>query len=334
MTTPIVSVIVPVYNVAPYLDECIESVICQDCQDWECILVDDGSTDGSSEKCDLWSDKDRRISVVHQKNQGVSFARNCGIQLAKGMYIYLLDADDWCECNIFPDEVKSDIIIGEFYINRADEVESVKFADEIVNNAGLAFLTEEVRACIGTYFIKRDILETNKILFDTAFMYGEDMNFTLKCLLHSHVIQYDRRPYMHYRINMESATYKLTLRRFDVYFSWLSMIEYANKLNNIAVAAYLQKNMLPKSLMSCSKDLVQEGLKMKDLVAFYKEHKVMGFTLRRAIIVQSKNIMGKYAQLLYECPKLFFYWVILQKKYYDTRRVLGLLRRVFYSTKR
>ena len=92
-----ISIIIPVYNVKPYLDDCLQSVVGQDYTDFECILVDDGSTDGSSELCDQWVEKDTRIQVIHQTNQGVSSARNRGLAQAKGEYISFIDSDDWLE---------------------------------------------------------------------------------------------------------------------------------------------------------------------------------------------------------------------------------------------
>ena len=87
-----VSVIIPVYNVAAWLDECLRSVVGQTFTDFEAILVDDGSTDGSSELCDEWAKKDFRIRVIHKENAGPSAARNTGILEAKGRYFCFLFA--------------------------------------------------------------------------------------------------------------------------------------------------------------------------------------------------------------------------------------------------
>lgn len=86
------SVVVPVYNVAAYLEECVESVLCQTCSDYEVILVDDGSTDGSGELCDRYASD--TVTVFHQENQGRTAARHKGAELAKGDYIVFLDSDD------------------------------------------------------------------------------------------------------------------------------------------------------------------------------------------------------------------------------------------------
>ncbi len=91
----IISVVIPVYNVKPYLERCVNSVLCQTYKDLEIILVDDGSTDGSSELSEQITTKDQRIRVIHQRNQGVSAARNTGIREAKGEYVIFMDSDDF-----------------------------------------------------------------------------------------------------------------------------------------------------------------------------------------------------------------------------------------------
>lgn len=89
------SVIVPVYNVQQYLDECIRSVLTQSKRNFELILIDDGSTDESGHKCDEWAAADPRIRVLHQTNQGLAAARNAGIYAAQGEYLLFLDSDDY-----------------------------------------------------------------------------------------------------------------------------------------------------------------------------------------------------------------------------------------------
>lgn len=97
-----VSIVVPIYNVKEYLPRCIESVLCQSYKKYEIILVDDGSTDGSSEICDMYASKHACIHVVHKKNGGLSSARNVGLNYGtKGKYIMFLDSDDfWKEDNL------------------------------------------------------------------------------------------------------------------------------------------------------------------------------------------------------------------------------------------
>jgi glycosyltransferase EpsH len=97
MQDTMISVIIPVYNVEQYLHECMESIINQTHHALDIILIDDGSTDNSGKICDEYAAKDDRIVVVHQENQGLAGARNCGIGLAKGEYVIFVDSDDWID---------------------------------------------------------------------------------------------------------------------------------------------------------------------------------------------------------------------------------------------
>ena len=92
--TPLLSVIVPVYNVEKYLSRCIDSILSQTFTDFELILVDDGSPDNCGSICDEYAKKDKRIIVIHQQNRGVSSARNKGLDIARGEYVTFVDSDD------------------------------------------------------------------------------------------------------------------------------------------------------------------------------------------------------------------------------------------------
>lgn len=94
------SIIIPVYNVAPYLRECLDSVLAQTYTEWEAICVDDGSTDGSSDILDAYAAKDSRLRVIHQANAGVAKARNVALDLALGEWVCFIDADDVVNCEL------------------------------------------------------------------------------------------------------------------------------------------------------------------------------------------------------------------------------------------
>lgn len=98
----LVSVITPVYNTAQYLDECIGSILSQSMTDFELLLIDDGSTDGSGAICDRYAEKDKRIRVFHIPNGGVSAARNLGLDNARGEFVVFVDSDD----RITPDHLR------------------------------------------------------------------------------------------------------------------------------------------------------------------------------------------------------------------------------------
>ena len=100
-SSPLISIITPVYNVEQYLRQCIESIIMQDFQDWELILVDDGSTDKSGVICDEYALKEERIRVLHKENSGQADSRNVALQLAKADLIGFVDSDDWIESDMY-----------------------------------------------------------------------------------------------------------------------------------------------------------------------------------------------------------------------------------------
>ena len=112
---PLISVIVPIYNIEKYLGICIESILDQTYQNLDIIVVDDGSTDGSGPICDFYAGKDPRIRVFRSDHRGVSAARNIGIGNAKGAYITFIDSDDWVE----PDTI-------EAYVTTAVQTEAPK----------------------------------------------------------------------------------------------------------------------------------------------------------------------------------------------------------------
>ena len=93
----LVSIIVPIYNVALYLERCLVSLTGQTYKNIEILLVDDGSTDASGALCDLWQSKDHRIQVFHKPNGGLSDARNYGLERASGDYVCFTDSDDWLD---------------------------------------------------------------------------------------------------------------------------------------------------------------------------------------------------------------------------------------------
>lgn len=124
----LVSVILPAYNVANYLDDCLESVISQTYINTEIIIVDDGSTDDTAGKADDWLSKDDRIRVVHQKNGGLSAARNTGLRYAQGEFILFVDPDD---------RIDESLIFKCMTLLNDDSVSLVHFGYRLIDENGL-----------------------------------------------------------------------------------------------------------------------------------------------------------------------------------------------------
>lgn len=173
-----VSVIIPAYNVAQYLDYCIESVFCQSFSDFEMILIDDGSADETAAVCKKWKEKDRRIRFLSKNNEGLGPTRDMGIAMAKGKYIFFLDADDWIVPNCLErlvdvaEETQADMVIFDYYLTRKSDT------DEWIHQPAPRYLSLEkagvtlkehselLSRCGGTVwnkFQRKDFIQKNKI---------------------------------------------------------------------------------------------------------------------------------------------------------------------------
>lgn len=135
-TRPLITVIVPVYNVEKYLNRCINSIIEQTYCNLEIIIVDDGSTDSCPSMCDTWARRDSRIKVIHQPNKGLSGARNTGLDLAKGEYIGFVDSDDYISKDMY------EILLKEIKNNSADI--SIIGVSKVYNNGEKHFVGPKI----------------------------------------------------------------------------------------------------------------------------------------------------------------------------------------------
>lgn len=184
------SIIVPVYNVEKVLGRCIESILNQTVKDFELILIDDGSTDKSGMICDEYQKMDTRIKVVHKKNEGVSKARNVGLDIAEGEYIVFVDSDDYVEreyLEYFGDK-DVDLVVTGLYLCGEDLSINKKFS---IDNTYLSLKNEHSIIYVLKSWCalpsvakryKRKIVKENKICFPEECSYGEDAIFVAKYL--------------------------------------------------------------------------------------------------------------------------------------------------------
>lgn len=188
-----ISIIIPVFNVAAYLDECIKSVVCQSYTDWECILVDDGSTDRSGEICEKWAATNSRIRVIHQANGGVSRARNKGVSEAQGEYIVFVDSDD----TIGPEHLqylitapRADVVVSGIK-QEGDNAKGLEFKPN--GNKTFSLTPEYIDAFVDlnakfllygpvSKLYKTSVIKEYNILFPVDCHFGEDLQFNLAYL--------------------------------------------------------------------------------------------------------------------------------------------------------
>ena len=188
---PTISVIIPVYNAASYLDRCIHSILCQTFTDLELILIDDGSSDDSGAICDCYAGKDARVIVKHCQNQGVSMARNEGLAMARGGYISFVDSDDyldlsayekmlslarekhaqvvWCDFAQFTDT-------GQCYYLKAFE----EGADKHTTISNMITYGPNGGALWNYLLIDSNLIKGHSLAFPARYKFGEDFWFGLQ----------------------------------------------------------------------------------------------------------------------------------------------------------
>lgn len=212
---PKFTVIVPVYNVEKYLDECVQSVINQTFTDWELLLVDDGSTDSSPQMCDNYSSVDSRIKVLHQKNGGASAARNNGLDNASGEYVVFLDSDDYYNDKNALDYLNSktktknpDIIMfgctdynmqtGEVRISRSGY--DIDFIENAPYEKALSHLLSNKIIPGGptVFAASKSVIDKNNIRFKLGIQ-DEDYDYVLSVFIKSNSISVLNNPFYSYR---------------------------------------------------------------------------------------------------------------------------------------
>lgn len=229
-----ISVIVPVYNCASYLERAIESVISQDdFNNYELILVDDGSIDESSLICDRYNESYSNIKVYHQKNSGVSVARNKGIELAEGEWIMFLDSDDYLSENVTDKFFKygnADIFCGEYSSNKVTGSTFEKYfksgihLKSDINETLNLFLSSSDNffyTCWAKLF-KRSIIVDNNLKFPAGVRYAEDMVFVFTYLTYCKNLSLIDEDVYFYFVNESNAT-NVVEKSFEIFnfiFNW------------------------------------------------------------------------------------------------------------------
>ncbi len=226
-TLPLVSVIVPVYNVKLYLEECLDSIIAQTYKNLEILLVDDGSGDGSAEICDMYADKDFRIKVYHQENCGVVTARRSGVRQAAGRYVCFIDADDKIESGMIAFLVENietcDLITSAcFHETASGTYEIWKDALEpgIYKEERLRYLIDNMILChnlpevgLQPYMVlKMYRAELAKEIIEKVnvhISYSEDRDFLYQCVLKAESVRITHACFYYYRYRADSAMNKV-----------------------------------------------------------------------------------------------------------------------------
>ena len=207
-----ISIITPVYKAEKYLRRSVDSILAQTFTDFELILVDDGSPDGSGAICDEYARKDSRVKVIHKENGGVSSARQCGIGKAVGEYTIHVDSDDWTDPAMLEElyrkamEESADIVLCDYYTHKKGRQRYVSQAHCNLEPDALLkqYLRQELHGALWNKLIKRELYAKYNITFPQEIVRWEDLFVVCTMLMHPVKVSYLSKAFYHYDLSISS----------------------------------------------------------------------------------------------------------------------------------
>lgn len=330
---PVISVIVPVYNVEPYLCQCLDSLLAQDFDDWEAILVDDGSTDRSGIICDEYAARDSRFGVVHQANRGLAEARNSGLEISVGEYIFFLDSDDWlstsCLSKLYSAIINNgcQMAVGRMTIeyvgfSRNDKSRFPTRTFDSVEFASLLCKDREFHNYMWNKLYHRDLITKSAL----DIRYFEDIAHTIAWVLKaSKVIYVSECIGYHYRQRKSSIlgtkdrikaldyfeAVKIRLRQFLEYRENLTPELAANCLFGMERA---MMSIARRRLVADKRDMTEREIaKMIEELA-NNASSLFSLTIKNGLCLGLKKLFG--LRLAKFSPKLFIVWARMSCKFH------------------
>ena len=301
MIDKMVSVIIPVYNVAKYLSRCVESIINQTYKNLEIILIDDGSTDASPQICDKYATRDERITVIHKKNKGLSATRNVGIKFAHGEYIVFVDSDDWIDLDTIEIltgkaiSTDSDIIAhavcknrqGKDYLVLPTDQEEYKvdvtkykkflYISCLLNQSGFSYLYPRELLCGPEMsypvlkLFKKSFIDENGLLFPEGLRFCEDKVFELDVVKATKTLYYINKPYYHYFMRPGSLSNRGAEEKSEDYLETFHYLE--EKMKDLGIFNELEKYFGLNILSSCWNITERYGMEVINGKDFLKASK-------------------------------------------------------------
>ena len=272
---PKVSVIVPVYKAEKYLHRCVDSLLAQTFRDYEILLVDDGSPDRSGEICDEYAKIDSRVRVFHKANGGVSSARQCGIDNARGEYTIHADPDDWVEPEMLEElykkakEEDADMVICDYYVNyRRKQIYKQQKPNTLNHDTIMRqLLLQQLHGACWNKLVRRKLIIDFAISFPLDMTIWEDLYVNCCFLMHEVKVSYLGRAFYHYDCIMNGNSLMHTLSR-NAILSLIYFVSYIEScLDNVAYMREIKKiKWMTKSLAFASFSFSE-----KELVSLYDE---------------------------------------------------------------
>lgn len=231
---PLVSVVVPVYNVESYIDRCVQSIIDQDYSNLEIILVDDGSPDASGQLIDKFALQDPRVQIIHKENAGVSSARNTGLEVAKGAYIAFIDGDDYVEKGYISyllnlaEQNDCDIAVSENNFTSLNKKQVAVDEQRVVSAEYVieAIYLTSINVAVWNKLYRHQFLKDHNLKFNEQYWYGEGMLFNIECLQYTDHVALGKKKIYHQVSNPNSAMRKFNL---ESNYCGIRSLEYQKK---------------------------------------------------------------------------------------------------------
>ncbi|WP_298150166.1 glycosyltransferase [Flavobacterium sp.] len=332
-----ISIIIPVYNVEEFLDKCFESIMAQTFKDFEVVVVNDGSKDGSAAICDRWAKDFDQISVIHKENEGVAIARNLGISKSSGDYFYFIDPDDWIEPETLQENydlaLSGDydmVIFGyqkETVTNAGTQISASKINERKLNDRlqvsdGLVPLLESgARFSIWNKLIKAAVVRDNNIVFP-KFKRGQDIAFMLDVFKNTTSLVSNPKIYYHQYAFVSVEKYNpdavknhvFFLRQFfNLYEGWMQKKQNYNYFVKLFVLWFF--HVIPSSIAANSR--LTFGEKQKALKAIFEEAEVtqyldtfeLGKIHNKSIKLSLAILKAKSFLLLYIVTKMKLFMI-------------------------
>lgn len=222
--SPKISVIVPVYKAEKYLHRCVDSILAQTFNDFELLLINDGSPDNSGEICDEYAQKDSRVRVFHKKNEGVSATRQFGVEHSLGDYMIHADPDDWVESNMLEEMYTHarnsdyDLVICDYYKDCTDGIKYCKQQpSSLKHSVILSELFHKLHGSCCNKLVKRTCFLNYNIKFPSGINYCEDLYVWVILLQNPIKISYLNKAFYHYDnyTNVNSISRNYTLEKYN-----------------------------------------------------------------------------------------------------------------------
>ncbi len=292
MNEPMFSIIIPVYNAEKYIDECIESILKQKYNNYEVIVIDDGSIDSSLSICKKYEKKDTRIKVFSQKNKGVSATRNRGISLASGKYIIFIDSDDYIRSSML-NELKKNIskeYLLCFGYTKKYKNKEIKYTpnctvqNDIDKIYELIFFDNRVGGNIANKVFSKDIINKYNLKFDTSIHYCEDLLFIFNYINSCKKIKTINKNYYFYRMRKNSVSFNfINEKNLTILDTYLYLAEYFKNNNKIKfffeynyllnlkkLKSIIKKDNIRKDILSRENTIIKNNnLSFKEKVYYY-----------------------------------------------------------------